>query len=69
MFVCICRAVTDRQIDVAISAGARTGEAVGEMTGAGTGCGSCLDTVCERLMTHPTAVSVASGPRAAYALA
>jgi bacterioferritin-associated ferredoxin len=49
MFVCICHAVTDVELDAAITAGARTEEQVGDACGAGTGCGSCLDRICERL--------------------
>ncbi|HZZ48309.1 MAG TPA: (2Fe-2S)-binding protein [Pseudonocardia sp.] len=45
MFVCMCRAVTERQILACIRAGASSVEAVSEQTRAGTGCGGCLDTV------------------------
>ncbi len=41
MYVCSCRAVTDRQVESAVMAGAST---VGELTrycGAGGGCGGC----------------------------
>jgi bacterioferritin-associated ferredoxin len=41
MFVCICKAVTDSQLDSAIEQGAQTVEALGACTGAGTGCGAC----------------------------
>jgi bacterioferritin-associated ferredoxin len=41
VFACICHAVTDDEVAVAISMGAATVEAVGNTTGAGTGCGSC----------------------------
>jgi bacterioferritin-associated ferredoxin len=50
MFVCLCFAVTDEELDAAIEAGARTEEQVGDTCGAGTGCGSCLDRICARLM-------------------
>lgn len=49
MYVCICHAVTDRQIDAAIAAGATTEDDVGAVTGAGTGCGGCLQRICDRL--------------------
>lgn len=49
MYVCICYAVTDRQVDAAIVAGADTPDAVGERTGAGTGCGGCRLRICSRL--------------------
>lgn len=49
MYVCVCAAVTDRQVDTAILAGADTVEAVGDSTGAGTGCGGCQPRICTRL--------------------
>ncbi len=42
MLVCHCRAVTDRQIDAAVSAGAADTRSVLRATHAGTGCGGCL---------------------------
>jgi bacterioferritin-associated ferredoxin len=50
MYACICFAVSDDELDDAISAGARTEEEVGDACGAGTGCGSCLDRICARLL-------------------
>ena len=41
MIVCICKAVTDRDISNAISGGAATLEEVAARTRAGTCCGSC----------------------------
>jgi bacterioferritin-associated ferredoxin len=41
MIVCICRAVSDRQIDRAVAEGATSVEAVSASTGACTGCGAC----------------------------
>jgi bacterioferritin-associated ferredoxin len=56
MIVCICKALTDRQIDAAVEAGAHTAEALAEATGAGTDCGFCqsalearVQRVCARL--------------------
>lgn len=49
MYVCICRAVTDLQVERAIAEGATTEAEVGAMTGAGTGCGGCLGRICDRL--------------------
>jgi bacterioferritin-associated ferredoxin len=49
MFVCICYAVTDVDLDAAIASGARTEDEVGDACGAGMGCGSCLDRICARL--------------------
>jgi bacterioferritin-associated ferredoxin len=49
VYVCICHAVSDRQLDDVIAAGARTEDEVGELCYAGTGCGGCLDRICDRL--------------------
>jgi bacterioferritin-associated ferredoxin len=45
VYVCICHAVTDEQIDSALDAGADTLEHVGRDTGAGTSCGTCHDQI------------------------
>ncbi len=49
MILCICKVVTDKQVDAAIRAGAHTVEAVGEATGAGTGCGCCTQAIEDRI--------------------
>jgi bacterioferritin-associated ferredoxin len=41
MYVCICYAVTEREVAEHVAAGARDQEALGAACGAGTGCGSC----------------------------
>lgn len=41
MIVCLCRAVSDRVIQRAITSGATTVRQVGAACGAGTDCGSC----------------------------
>lgn len=45
MLVCHCKAVTDRAIDAAVSAGASCPRSVVRATHAGTGCGGCLQTL------------------------
>lgn len=42
MYVCICRAVTDRRIREACGAGVTTLSELREQTGLGTGCGKCV---------------------------
>jgi bacterioferritin-associated ferredoxin len=49
MYVCSCRAVTDRRIAEEIRRGARTVDEIGACTGAGTGCGSCRAEIREML--------------------
>ena len=52
MIVCHCRVVRDRDIDAAITDGARTPAAVCRTTGAGQDCGSCIFTVKARVCEH-----------------
>ncbi len=49
MILCICKAVSEREIESAVRSGARTVDAVGERCGAGTDCGLCRDAIGERL--------------------
>ena len=49
MILCICKVVTDKQVDAAIQAGAHTVEAVGAATGAGTECGCCQQSIQDRI--------------------
>ncbi|MCA1707964.1 MAG: (2Fe-2S)-binding protein [Actinobacteria bacterium] len=42
MYVCHCRAVTDRRVQAAVDGGARSPAEIGRRCGAGTGCGGCL---------------------------
>ena len=42
MYVCVCNAVTDRQIAQALRSGARDLNEVSQQLGLGTGCGTCL---------------------------
>ena len=46
MFVCICYAVTQTEVEAEISTGACTEQQIGERCGAGTGCGSCVEKIC-----------------------
>lgn len=41
MFVCLCKGVSDRQIQQLVDAGARSLRDVREATGLGTQCGKC----------------------------
>jgi bacterioferritin-associated ferredoxin len=47
MYVCICKAVTDRQIIKAIRNGSKTCKEIGKETGAGTDCNSCCKVIIE----------------------
>jgi bacterioferritin-associated ferredoxin len=45
MYVCVCRAVTDREVEGAIEGGADTLEKVVAACGAGGGCGACHNAI------------------------
>ena len=45
MYVCICRAVTNDEVDAALASGANSLEAVTAATGAGSRCGTCHDRI------------------------
>jgi bacterioferritin-associated ferredoxin len=49
VILCLCKAVSDREVDDAIRRGASSASAVGQVCGAGTDCGSCLGSIEERL--------------------
>lgn len=52
MYVCACRAVTDRTINAAIASGARTVEEIASRCGAGGRCGGCWPVLRELLDEH-----------------
>ena len=52
MWVCICNAVTDRDIHAAIEAGASTREAVTAACGAGGDCGACHHMIEQMIDGH-----------------
>jgi bacterioferritin-associated ferredoxin len=52
MFVCHCRALTDREIDEAIASGARDLDEIGRSCGAGITCGGCCPLLQELLENH-----------------
>jgi len=52
VYVCLCRAVTDRKVRKSIRRGARTVEDIGVACGAGTGCGGCRPEL-EALLRDP----------------
>lgn len=57
MYICICKAVSDRTIKGIIQSGARSVDDVGRVCGAGTHCGGCRHAVQELISR-----TVHSGP-------
>jgi|RhiMethySRZTD1v2_1073278.scaffolds.fasta_scaffold3790060_1 assimilatory nitrate reductase electron transfer subunit len=53
MIVCVCKGVTDRDLNEAIADGCRSMEDVARCTRAGTGCGTCRATIQQRLDARP----------------
>lgn len=49
MYVCVCNAVTNRQISATIADGANTFKALREKLGVGTCCGKCSKDVRSQL--------------------
>lgn len=47
MYVCLCKAVTDKQIHEAVDAGVQNVNQLEESCGAGTGCGRCREVAQE----------------------
>lgn len=47
MYVCLCKAITDKEVIEAIDAGANSTEALGDQLGVGTCCGCCRDFTSE----------------------
>jgi bacterioferritin-associated ferredoxin len=60
VYVCLCKAVSDRDVKAAISGGARTVDDVGAACGAGTGCGACRPLVHEMLEAEGGACALES---------
>ena len=56
MIVCLCKAVSDREIKRCISEGKTTLKTLARSCGAGTGCGACHDSIRSMLAeTKPAA--------------
>ena len=49
MYVCVCNAITDRQIREAVADGVSTVSQLQSRLGVASGCGSCMDTAADIL--------------------
>lgn len=52
MYVCVCKGVTDKQIEAAVEAGARRMRCLSRQTGLGTQCGKCCCDAQDILKKH-----------------
>ena len=59
MFVCICAAVSDRQIKEAVREGASSLDHLAACLGVGTGCGCCRE-MAQELLAETAAMPVHS---------
>jgi bacterioferritin-associated ferredoxin len=62
MYVCICKAVTDKEIRRAKAEGLETLEDLRDVLGVASGCGSCVRDV-ESILREPEARATRPGPR------
>ncbi len=65
MYICICNAVTDKDIRQAVKAGANDLGALQEQLGVAVNCGSCADDAAQLIRENRSAVSrrTPPGPR------
>ena len=59
MYICICNAITDRQIVQAAEQGARSPDDLAHGLGVGLGCGRC--TSCAITLLQETVAALANG--------
>jgi bacterioferritin-associated ferredoxin len=64
VYVCICAAVSDRQLASAVAGGADSLEKLGFELGVGLGCGCCRDTAQRLLDAHGCSGRCATCPNA-----
>lgn len=52
MYVCICKAVTDKQLKHSVNQGKKTIQAVSRCSGLGSECGKCVGYARQRILHH-----------------
>ncbi|HAC35207.1 MAG TPA: bacterioferritin [Gammaproteobacteria bacterium] len=60
MYVCVCKAVTDSQVEQSIHGGADTLEVLQEQLGVGSECGRCCE-YANNMLRRQTVTPVATG--------
>jgi len=60
MFVCVCHAISDREVRSAIEGGATTREAVTRACRAGGDCGACHQTIEDMIEDHAPLVAASA---------
>ncbi|HJW51068.1 MAG TPA: (2Fe-2S)-binding protein [Burkholderiaceae bacterium] len=69
MYICICNAVTDRQIRAAVAAGASSLDEVSMALGVAAGCGCCREAAQQLIHESACGGDCAHCPRRAVAVA
>ena len=64
MYICICNALTDKQIDTALEDGAVNWSAVYAHYQCEPKCGKCIPQICERVDSYNTSSSTYFGSSA-----
>ena len=62
MYVCVCMAVTEAEVEAAIAGGATTREAVTRACRAGGDCGACHGMIEHKIEDHLEGLAAPSGP-------
>ena len=62
MYVCICNAVTQRQVEQSAREGARSVEELTATLGVGAGCGRCRECAAEMLQSACKSLSLQLAP-------
>jgi bacterioferritin-associated ferredoxin len=60
MYVCLCNAITEREVTAAVDLGARTLEDLQHGLGVATCCGKCADCACALLEKSTLAIRAAA---------
>ena len=63
MIVCLCRGVSERQVEAVVAAGATTADQVSRACGAGSDCGACRFMVTE-IVENARGTACPAGARA-----
>lgn len=61
MYICVCKAVSDKEVRQLIQAGARTAAELERQCGAGGDCGSCISDLENLLDAHQQASAQPAG--------
>jgi bacterioferritin-associated ferredoxin len=61
MYICLCNAITERQIVQAVELGARSSDDLARDLGVGLGCGRCAS--CSKALLHEAVTKITAACR------